>query len=334
MRLIVNGNDITRAVISLELNSFLTTLGDTLEFDIPYSDLIKYNIAEIQVGDKVELYDDHQIFRGLITAYNNDLSLRAYTAHDFCYYLNKSKIIMQFNEGDSISDAIKQLWDKVGVTYVNLPQMRGIIGEDDTFYKQTPAEILKTLLQKEEDVSGITYYAYNNGVGRRIDINEVGLYKVSFSVDTEAISDPTKEANLDDVKNSYIYYDTETDEEAASYRDESSIKRYGLLQEIIEGSDSDNAAEAVKNRTWMTRNLLPKGNITTIGNWYCLRGYKVTLKEKVTGLVGDYIIEGVTHHYDDTGHFMTLDLKQAQMIRLAKLINPELPSASEWKVIL
>ena len=84
--IVVNGTDITPAVISATHTSSLDTLGDKFTFQIPYSDLTRYNIPPLQIGDDVRLWADGlSPFIGMITKTSHTENARSYAISDRGY---------------------------------------------------------------------------------------------------------------------------------------------------------------------------------------------------------------------------------------------------------
>lgn len=318
LRLTANGTDITPAVTALALDSSLATLGDCLKFAVPWSDLARYNIAPIGLGQTVRLTSGGtQVFQGIVTSREHTETARAYTAYDFCYYLNKSKLFIQFDEGVPVYQAIAKMWDTLGVTRINLPRMMTPVSvEKMTYFTETPAQILKKLLAIETNVTGVEYYAYANNYGG-VDIEPVGYYETQIP-DLRTMSAPRYQQTLDDMRNSVQVVvgnvNDLTDPLGGAIEDGLSIRTYGMVREVIT-LDEDEAqfAEAIARKTLSRRHFpLDGGNVTVLGDWRILRGRRLKIREPVVGFNNTFVVRSVTHIVDPAVplHTMTMTVEE------------------------
>lgn len=309
MQMIVNHTNLMPYISRYGLSASLGTLGARVTFTMP-TDSTASQPPSVALGDPVRLYDSEfyrTIFDGIVTARRYTDTTREITAYDFCYYLNKSQICMQFPE-QRTDRAIAQMWDYLGIKRTNLPRMQGVISA--VTYVKTPSEILRALLEFEQDVSGVEYFAVASGYGK-IDIQPVGYYRTGIAL--EAVSSPVLSDSLDDVRNR-IYYAIKSDDTVsvtAEAADEVSIARYGQIAEyIVDSAEPIYTATIAQNRLAQKRIPLQSGEITVLGNWQAQIGRTIAVEDKVTGLAGDYILDTVTHDVTDGLHLMTLGLAQ------------------------
>lgn len=311
IQLIANGCDITAAAVSLKLTSSLDTLGDKLTFSIPWSDIARYNIDDLNVGGKVTLLDYYgsPAFEGIITMAVNSENERCYTCYDFCYYLNKSKITVQFAE-ITVAQAIGQLWDMLGVKYVTIGPLNMIVSE--TNYLDTPSGILSKLLSREEDVSGVKYFVRAERF-HTINIERYGGYETKTPL--IGISSPKHTTSLDDVRNAATYVVSQDDGyyEYANAENSASIAKYGRIADVyVAESEEDvtNAGVIVANIVNKNGEPLPTGTLTVKGHFWAMTGKRLTITEPVTGFSGEYVIESVSHSWSSTAHLMELAVKR------------------------
>lgn len=309
MQLIVNGSDLMPRVSRYGLSSSLGTLGDRLTFAIP-TDSTDRSPPGADLGAAVRLAGDARSLvyhDGIITARRYTDTSREFTAYDFCYYLNKSPICIQFPE-QRVDRAIAQLWDELGIKYTRLPRMQGVI--EAVTYIKTPSAILSTLLEFERDVSGVEYFAAANGYGK-IDILPVGYLRTGLVL--RAVSSPVMSDSLDAMRNR-IYYAIKSDDTVnvtAEAADEASIAQYGQIAEyIIDSAEPIYTAQIAQQRLACKRIPLPTGELTVLGDWSATIGTVIAVDDPVTQLVGDFIIDAVTHDVHDDVHLMTLGLSK------------------------
>lgn len=305
--IVVNGTDITPAVTSASLSSSLDTLGNKFTFQIPYSDLARYNIAPMQIGDDVRLWADGlSPFIGIITKTSHTENARTYTCYDPCWYLNKSQITMQFT-GVTIREAVISLMEECGINPSMVADIAATV--DETCYLETPAKILDKLLERARDVTGHRYHAYYGGF-RRVNVEEVGTRSAGVVL-VELVS-PQREESIEDVRNriKYIsgdntgYYDT-----GISAEDADSIAKYGVMQELIVAEEEDTDANAiVNNRLLQKKTPVPKASLECAGSWVPRCGQRITLEEPITGISGEWLLEGIDHTLANGEHRMKLSL--------------------------
>lgn len=309
MQMIANGRDYMPRISRYGLAASLGTLGDRLTFSIP-TDPTDPDPPEIELGAAVRLSGDAKslvYFDGIITARRHTDTAREYTAYDFCYYLNKSQICIQFPE-QRTDRAIAQLWAALGIKYTRLPAMQGVL--EAITYIKTPSAILGTLLDFERDISGVEYFPAADGYGT-INILPVGYLRSGLTL--SGISSPVMADSLDEMRNR-IYYAIKSDDIVtltAEAADEASIARYGQIAEYIVDSAEPIYTAAVADRRLARKRVpLPTGELTALGDWSASVGSVIAADDAVTGLRGDFIIDAVTHDVNDGLHLMTLGLSQ------------------------
>ena len=101
--------DITEVSGSINLSTSVDTLGASLVFNIArnYNDLSYLFSDEIETGDVVILTNEKELFRGVIVSISTTKYSRTVECLDYCFYLNKNKVIKQFDH-IAASVAIKQ----------------------------------------------------------------------------------------------------------------------------------------------------------------------------------------------------------------------------------
>ncbi len=305
--IVVNGTDIAPAVISAAHTSSLDTLGDKFTFQIPYSDLTRYNIPPLQIGDDVRLWADGlSPFIGMITKTSHTENARSYTCYDPCWYLNKSQITMQF-VGVTIREAIISLMDECGIEPFMVADIAATV--DETCYLETPAKIMHKLLERARDITGRRYHAYYGGF-RRVNVEEVGSRSAGTVL--AEITSPQREESIEDVRNriKYVsgdstgYYDT-----GISAEDGDSIAKYGVMQELIVAEEEDTDANAiVNNRLLQKKNPVPKVSLECAGSWVPRCGQRITLAEPITGISGEWILESIDRAMANGEYRMKLGL--------------------------
>lgn len=318
MKIYVNGIDVTKYCGNITLASSLDTLGDQLDFEIAYNTSKESNAINVNVGDKVVLTDAEEVFRGIVVAKTRDVHSNQFSCFDYAFYLNKSKVIKQFNKV-RIDEAIKQLLNEFSVpvgSIANLPIITNKI-----FFDKTVSDIVSELLEDATSATGKKYVKeMNKG---RFEIYEdrqlvidckVKLAENLGGIDiNRTISNPSKTASIEETKNSIKVYISNDDSvtEYAEAKSQTMISKYGLLQETISIEDGDkakakNIAETVLKEKGR---VAVKGNIEVIGSFDLRAGRILRLNEPNTNLVGNYKITSVNHSIGSM-HTASLELEE------------------------
>ncbi len=274
----------------------MSQLGACVKATFPRAD--NEDNANASLGDKVEVRDNGvSYFFGMITEVTTTDTKMSLIAYDCCYYLNKSKIMIQF-DGISVSDALSELWKQCSLNCRHMPQMLHQV--ESIHYAQAPGDIAKALISAEEENNGGEYYLASES------FNSVEIYRVgelSCGVSLTAIIAPTKSQTLEGIKNrvSIIVSDGEGYSEIETAGDGASIAKYGVLQEYISvSSDASAAVGIAQNRLKQLKTILAEGNVTVAGNWALTAvGRRININEPVSGLVGAYVITSVSHKLGD-----------------------------------
>lgn len=287
--------DLADVAIDVELSNSLDQLGASLTFSLPWSDQAGKNIASPTLGDTISLVsyigiNGGLVFSGVVTDVENQPDRRKITCHDFCWYLNKTKVTIQFS-GVSVTEAIRALWDECGISVSRMAKIETIVSE--TCYCETPAGILNKLLTEAENDTGKRYYAYAEQGNRHvINVEQVGADK-THGVFTEIVS-PTKKLSLDDVVNHAVYisgdssgyYDT-----GVSAEDAESIAKYGRITDLIIAEEEDISAQKIVE-TRVRSKSTPKATATLEGaGWFPRPGQRIDWSDSTVDASGEWVVE-------------------------------------------
>jgi len=314
--------NLTQLIGSLEWRDTIDTLGMELSFDKAHSDekyMASHDIVEL--GDKVALMNNGiEVFRGIVTDEDIDGRFgRSYVAFDYAFYLNKSKTIIQFNKSKA-SESIKKLCDKFGVSIGNIIPISTLITK---IYKDnTIAEIILDILEQATKETGIKYRLEMRAgklyIEKYTDLIVSATYQpaanlAKFDV-TKAIGDISSSRSIQDMKNSIII--TSSDEKSsrvyAEVKDDTNIKRYGLLQDVqsVEDKDISQAMNIAKNQLKLLNKITEDTSIELLGNDQVRAGRILVIDEPVTGLSGQYLVKECTHTLDNSIHTMKLNVEK------------------------
>lgn len=289
-------NNSAVCAIEATYSKSMSQLGACVKATFPRAD--NERNVNASLGDRVEVKNNGvSYFFGMITEVTTTDTKLSITAYDCCYYLNKTKILIQF-DGISVGDALSELWKQCSITCRHMPSM--IHQVNSIHYAQTPADIAKALISAEEENNGGEYYLTSES------FNSVEIYRVgelACSASLTAIMAPTKSQTLEGVKNrvSIIVSDGDGYSEIETAGDGTSILKYGVLQEYINvSSDASAAVGIAQNRLNQLKLILAQGNITVAGNWALTAvGKRINVNEPISGLCGTYVITSVSHKLGD-----------------------------------
>ena len=332
MDILIGGQSTSNWLTSIQLKRSLSSLGACLIFKMQNDD--KYRPPAPNVGDRVSLTDGGVTrFAGKVTETTETPNIITVTAYDECYYLNKSKVTIQFADSITTSEAIIALCEKIGVKISHLPLLQNPVNK--LFYASAPSDIISDLLEEQESMFGGKYYLTSESASS-IAIRQLG--SLSAGVTLSAITDAARTVSLDGVKNRVTLLvkdgDNYTVSETAS--NVSSISQYGLLHEyIVTSLDADTAIAYAQNKLNELSTMLDEGEITILGDWRLTQaGSRLTVVEPITRLSGEYIIESVMHNVADGHHETTLSLKRHYnytpfKVIVSNVLAPQLKTVEE-----
>ena len=288
--------DITGYSGNITLSSSVDALGKTLNFDMArnYKDSNFSVTEDVVVGDVVIFTGEEELFFGIIV----DTSLSKYKKSckclDLAFYLNKNKVVKQF-KGVSATAAIKNLCNGIGVPAGKIASMETSITK--IYKNKTVAEIILDVLKQVADETGKKYRLEINN--RKLDIKEEGYIRVKAKYDFQG--SPSRTDNILDMKNTIIVTSNNQDEVnvLAEKKDEINIKKYGMLQEIIQVEPKDISKVrniASKNLEELNR-VFSKASIEVLGTDELMAGRYFEVVDEEFGLKGEYLIKNCSHNY-------------------------------------
>lgn len=316
MILKINNKDVSNMVGSISLNSSIDTLGEQLDFEISYSDMYYYPKIQINTGDIVQMFEaDKEIFLGIIVVKTRNESSQAFSCFDFAFYLNKSKVIKQFN-GVRADMAIKSLLSEFDVPLGKVTNMAVIIKK--IYYDKEVSEVIKDILKEVTDATGLKFvmemnqgkfYIYQDSeltVELKVKIAE-NLPAVDIN---RTISSASKKASIEGLRNSVKLYvgNDEKVKVVTEVKNDALIEKYGLIQETkcLEDKDIAQARNIAQNMLKELGRVLEEGSISVLGHFDLRAGRILTVNEPITNLVGRYKIKSAKH---SIGSIHTTDLE-------------------------
>lgn len=290
---------VTDAMGNFQLDTNIDTLGASLSFDLPRNVKDKnYAFAEkIEAGNIVEFYSENKnIFTGVIIDIETSNYLKSIKCLDFYFYLNKNKVIKQFN-GVNASVAIEQLLKLISAP---IGTITSISTKIDKIYKNnTIAEIIKDILEQVNDELGKKYIV-------EIENNKFNLIeykKIKVKSNFNFTSEISITESIDNMKNKIIVVSNEQEEVSifAKVQDEENIKTFGMLQEIIEvDPDKDDVSKVrniAKTKLKELNKVFKNASLSVFGNFDLKASRLLEIYDSDANLSGSYLIKSCSHKY-------------------------------------
>lgn len=313
-----NNKDITKWTGSITLDSSMDTLGDQLNFEVANESAKGYKGADVNVGDIITLESEKEVFRGIVVTKTRNEKSQTFSCFDYAFYLNKSKVLKQFNNVRA-DNAIKQLLAEFNVPVGDIATMAVMM--DKIYFDKAVSEVIADILETVTKTTGIKYVKEMREGRFNIyqDTTLVVEYKVKLAENlgnveiNKVISSPTKTASIEEMRNSIKIY-TGNDEKITTYttvKNDNLIKKYGLLQETqsIEEANIAQAKNIAQNLLKELGKVIVTGSIQVPGSFDLRAGRILQLNEPVSNLVGRYKIISVSHSIGNI-HTASLNLQE------------------------
>lgn len=303
--------DITDIAGSVTLENSVDSLGSSLNFSVArnYYDN-DFKITEtIKCGDLIEFVNTKRVFFGIIVDIETTKFTKSIKCLDFYFYLNKNKVIKQFN-GLNASTAILQLLKSIGVKTGEFEKISTAITK--IYKNKTVAEIIKDILKQVNDELGKKYILEVEGDTFNLSLYKKIQAKARYNNFTGGI---TITESIVDMKNSILVISNDQEEVSIYYnaKDEDSIKKYGKLQEIIEVDPDKDDISKVRNianvKLKELNKVLTNATIEVIGTDELRAGRILEVINEEFGLNGSYLIKNCSHTFPKGHHIASLELE-------------------------
>lgn len=222
-------------------NLMYTSDKDNLAIEMTFDSIYK-----LDIGTQIALKNDKSVVvAGTVIKKAQKKFINTYTVMDFAFYLNKNKTVMQFNNVTA-STALKLLLDKFDVKY-SIPAISTNINK--IYRGDTISTIIDGVLEISQLESGTKYVRYMNGY--ILTIQPLNYLKIAPKILIG--KDITFTTSIEDMKNKVIV--TQQGVTLATSEDNSSINKYGLLQDVFKVTKK--SASEAKN---IAQNYLAQNN--------------------------------------------------------------------------
>ncbi|MGE7828961.1 XkdQ/YqbQ family protein [Paenibacillus sp. NPDC093718] len=312
--------DITPIVGNVRWSSHVDTLGQSLEFEVAYSDTKFFPKNPCDLGHMVVLKNGaRELYRGIIIRGNesgrNPIS---YESLDLAVYLNESTSVYQFKKINAKQAITKVLSDFI-IPIGSIDSMPTLIKK--IYIEETPATIITDIIEQVEKDVGYKFRmemrAGKMYIVKRKDLVVSGTFRLSTNLPknsvTDAISEPTRSRSIQEMRNSIkIVLQGEKDSYSikATAKNQKLIDQYGLLEhtETIEKTDVAKAKNIANNRLKELGRIFEDNTMRLIGHDDFIAGRLIEINEPVTGMRGKYLIKSVTHVLEGAQHYMDVSL--------------------------
>lgn len=241
MILKINDVDLTKYTTNISLSESIETLARSLTSSLLIDD--SYNI---HLGDKIELLNKGKsIYKGIIITLENNTKNYSLTSYDLAFYLNKSKQFNQFRNED-YKKAIEKICSNLGIS-VEVENLQGKIYQ--VFNDETASDQIKKILEENFIRNNKKHYIIvENNTLKIKELNDNNILNIDFNIYQGIkkdinflINNIRKKESIEELKNSIIVItdDNENTRILEKAKDDASIKKYGLIMDIIPVNNED-----------------------------------------------------------------------------------------------
>ena len=300
--------DITNACARIIWKGSASEASRSVDFDYinaPYDKTV--NLPSVATGDYISLEDtkEGEIFFGLIFGVekSSQTGTITFTAYDMMKHLLEST--GQYNFKNLTAEAIaSQVCADIQVPIRHL-HSTGVNIASMICDKMKMYDIVMAAYTKAHKITGDKYFAmiYKRGLG---------VYKTEWVVKGFTLSENSNiyassiSERVDDIKNKVLIFD-DKGKQIGEVKDDGSIKKFGIFQEIYTQEEGIDATTGAKN--FLKVKPTQEIKISAIGDINCLSCYFVQVKDAATGLSGKYWISSDSHTFENGTHKMELELK-------------------------
>lgn len=300
--------DISNACTRIIWKGSASEASRSVDFDYinaPYDNTV--NLPSIATGDYISLEDtkEGEIFFGQIFGVekSSQTGTITFTAYDMMKHLLEST--GQYNFKNLTAEAIaSQACADIQVPIRHL-HPTGVNIASMICDKMKMYDIVMAAYTKAHKITGDKYFAmiYKRGLG---------VYKTEWAVKGFTLSEDSNiyassiSERMDDIKNKVLIFD-DKGKQVGEVKDDGSIKKFGIFQEIYSKEEGIDATTGAKNLLKVKPTQAIK--ISAIGDINCLSCYFVEVKDTATGLSGKYWIASDSHTFENGTHKMELELK-------------------------
>lgn len=302
MKVYLNGVDITKYVSTLTWQGTATQVSRTVDITIannPYDKTFKAPI--IANGDIIKFTEKDEIYIGVCTGLQKtgEIGTVTYNTKDFMHYLLRGTYNRKFKNmtpeaiTKKICSDLNITTGKLAITNIHLSKV--------TCDGVAPYNGIVKAYNRASKKCGNYYMPVMQGkkLGVMLKWEECGITLKNTMTSSEYSE------NTDSMVNQVVIY-TEKGAKAGVVKNQQSIDKYGLYQEIYTKEKGVNAKTAARN---MLHGATKEGKLEDVlGDVRAKAGYAIRIQDEATGLTGKYYITSDSHTWESGRHTMSLEL--------------------------
>lgn len=322
-----DSREITAYTNNYQRSDNIDTLGEEFTFNLVSNNLdVNMKDLKLGIGGKVTFYNDiannnrtssndsstdttmKPIFQGIIVEEKQSgISAFGYTCYDYAFYLNKSEVMIQFNDEDGTS-ALRRLCAENNVPLGSVPQIATKIKK--VYQGQVISKIIQDILKQDSDLTGRQY---------RLELREGKVFIEDYKnlmldvAITGLISEYSRTESMADMKNQVIVISSKEKHMSveAIAKDDEKIKKFGLLQKIekVDDKKKGQTANIAANKLKELSKVKKSFSVKVLGDDTVRSGRTLHFEQALVGFTGDFLIKNCKHNYS-ANHTMTLELEK------------------------
>lgn len=322
-----DSREITAYTNNYHRSDNIETLGEEFTFNLVSNNLDE-NMKNLKlgIGGKVTFYNDvannnrtstndsqpettmKPIFQGIIVEEKQSgISAFSYTCYDYAFYLNKSEVMIQFNDEDGTT-AIKRLFSENNIPLGSVPQIATKIKK--VYQGQVISKIVQDILKQDSNLTGRKYrLELREG---KVFIEDYKELRLDVAI-TGIISEYSRIESMADMKNSVLVISSKEKHMSveATAKDDERIKKFGLLQKIekVDDKKKGQAANIAANKLKELSKVKKTFSVKVLGDDAVRSGRTLHFEQNLVGFSGDFLIRNCKHDYS-ANHIMTLELEK------------------------
>ena len=221
-----------------------------------------------------------------------------YIAYDYMHNLLQSTLTKKF-KNKTPEYIAKAVLNDCGISVGKLAKTKTKISK---YYptEASPYNIIMGAYIKAKKKTKTEYMPRMNGT--KFEVVEKGTIVKGDLEEKFDIYESNYEEDADGVVNKVVVF--RNNKKVGTYKNKDSIKKYGTIQQAISVDSGKGKTEAKNTLKGVSKTV----SISAKGNWNCIAGYGVYIKDSLAGLKGLYWIQNDTHSFENGIHTMQLDL--------------------------
>lgn len=284
-------------------------------------------IAQIQEFNYMYFYQDNKlVFRGTIYEISKDSSnnLITFYAYDEGVRTLKAKATYNFVD-KTVTEIVNIIVKEFNIPIESF--IKSDIKVTKIFFGQTLYDIFMSIYTIVSQSTGKKYMLEWTTDGKmRIVEKGIITLDVSFEEGYNLMSS-SYTINLDNIVNRVAICD-ESYNYIKEVRDEETIKLYGIFQDIVKQTNGSDATEEAKAKL---KGVEKKCTLSGFGDYTCVTGRGVKVKDTYTGLVGLFYIDADTHTWENGVYSIDLELNFKNIMNEMDKSEAEITNTDEVK---